>query len=246
VPPRLSDAVKVAIMQPYFLPYIGYWQLIAVVDKFVILDDVNYINRGWINRNRITVNGSPSWMTLPLQGASQNKLISELDFVLNSDWRSRLGKTVRHAYSKAPNFEFAFTLFDELLEQAQGNLSSFLVTTMKRLCSVFGIATEILPTSRVFQKNGLTGAERLVDICRQVGATAYVNPPGGKELYDNQPFNAAAIDLYFLSPQIADLDLCFGSREGASLSILDPLMHNSAEAVARCILTKQTIEKKSA
>ena len=82
--------MRIAVMQPYFLPYIGYWQLIRAVDTFVILDDVNYINRGWINRNRISIRGEPCWMTLPLVGASQNKLISEINLLPDDGWKSRL------------------------------------------------------------------------------------------------------------------------------------------------------------
>jgi len=236
--------VKVAIMQPYFLPYIGYWQLIAAVDKFVILDDVNYINRGWINRNRIAVNGSPHWMTLPLQSASQNKLICELDLVADDNWRVRLRRTVRHAYSKAPNLDFASALFDELLHQAHGNLSSFLFKTIVWLCSVFRIETEIVPSSRIFPKKGLTGSERLIDICKQLGATQYVNPPGGTELYKAHEFSEAKIMLCFLRPQLEYADLDCGSNDGTMLSILDTLMFNQVNEVVRCVFEKRILDPK--
>jgi len=238
--------MKVAIMQPYFLPYIGYWQLIASVDKFVILDDVNYINRGWINRNRIAVNGSPNWMTLPLHGASQNKMICELDLITGHEWRANLGNTVRRAYSKAPNFDFTFAVFNDLLQHAQGNLSSFLFKTITRLCSALGVTTEIVPTSRHFPKSGLKGSDRLIDICNRIGATEYINPPGGKDLYNTRDFSASGIALYFLSPQMDSLSVNLGAPEGASLSILHLLMHNPAESLARCANRKQTLEQKSA
>jgi hypothetical protein len=96
--------MKLAIMQPYIFPYIGYFQLIKAVDKFVIYDDVNFINRGWINRNRILVNGKDSLFTIPLKEASQNKLINDIDVNWDDAWKSKWLKTLEQSYKKAPIF----------------------------------------------------------------------------------------------------------------------------------------------
>ena len=231
-------------MQPYFLPYIGYWQLIAAVDVFVLLDDVHYINRGWIARNRIASGGRAQWLTLPLQGASQNRLICDLDLVADDGWRARTEKTVRYSYSKAPCFDSTFSLFSELLVQAQGNLSLFLATSIARIASLLGVGTEIIPTSRVFPKGELRGQQRIIDICKRLGATEYVNPPGGTELYEAGEFREAEIGLYFLRPQLADSGLLSGASDGTILSILDTLMMNDVGAVARCVSESRTFEPK--
>ena len=97
--------MKVAIMQPYFLPYIGYWNLIQAVDKFIIPDDVNFIKGGWINRNKIIVGGRPFWVSIPLVGVSQNKLIYDLDILADNGWRERVRKTVQETYSNSKNHE---------------------------------------------------------------------------------------------------------------------------------------------
>ena len=232
-------------MQPYFLPYIGYWQLISAVDKFVLLDDVNYITRSWISRNRIANKGNVLWLTLPIKGASQNKLICELDIFQDDGWRTRMEKTVRHSYGKAPFFEIVFPFFSEILVKSQGNLSKFLASTIVKVASFLGIRTEIIPTSQVFLKGGLRGPQRIIDICKRLGASEYVNPPGGTELYEAGEFREAEIGLYFLRPQLADSDLRSGSDDGTTLSILDTLMMNDFGTVSRCVAENRTLETKS-
>jgi hypothetical protein len=227
--------MKVAVMQPYFLPYIGYWQLISSVEAFVILDDVNYINRGWIARNRIAQSGVPLWLTLPLQGASQNKLIYTLDIAPDDGWRSRTLRTVRHAYGRAPCYQAIYGLFADLLGEAQGNLSSFLEGTIRRVLRFLDIEVEIIPTSRIIPKRGLKGSQRIIDICRSIGATEYVNLPGGVNLYHPAAFDEAGILLKVLRPQLENARLSSGANAGEVLSILDVLMMNKKDAVRRAV-----------
>ena len=94
--------MKIGIMQPYFLPYIGYWQLLNAVDKYVIYDDVNYIKGGWINRNRILINKEPKYFNVKLNGASPNKLINEVEVSNDNIWQKKLLKTIEENYKKAP------------------------------------------------------------------------------------------------------------------------------------------------
>src|ERR1700685_1012716 len=101
--------MRLSIMQPYTFPYIGYYQLIKAVDKFVIYDDVNYINKGWINRNKVLVNGKPFLFTFPLKEASQNKVINNIEIQENDSWKKKFLKTIEQAYKKAPHFEKVFS-----------------------------------------------------------------------------------------------------------------------------------------
>jgi hypothetical protein len=221
-------------MQPYFLPYIGYWQLIAAVDQFVVLDDVHFINRGWINRNRIVVNNSPAWLTLPLKKASQNKLIHEIEIQDDDGWRKRMEKTLACSYSKASEFFALSNFMAESIQKAQGNLSSYLSDTISRICEMLQIQTQITPTSRNFPKGDLRGQERILDICKQLSATVYINPPGGRALYQAEMFEAQGIQLRFLeAPSKTNLSSGLGNAE--QLSILDTLMHNSQEDIRRVI-----------
>jgi hypothetical protein len=224
--------MKVGIMQPYFLPYIGYFQLMAAVDKFVLLDDVNFINRGWVNRNRIAVNGQPSWLTVPLSGASQNRLIREIDIAPDDGWVRKMHRAVAVAYAKAPEADSVIPIFESWLSKAAGNLADFLLLTLSETAARLGIETEILPTSSIFPKNGHKGQERILNICRELGASSYINPPGGRELYDRGLFSDARMELSFLRPNLGALRLA-GPPGDASLSILHILMHKSREEAAQ-------------
>lgn len=226
--------MRVGIMQPYFLPYIGYWQLIGCVDYFVVLDDVNYISRGWINRNRIVVNGRPFWLTIPLQKSSQNKLINELLIQGDDGWKHHMLRTLSFAYSKAELFPEIFRLFSESLELAEGNLSRYLSNLIYCLSEKLCALPSFIPTSAIFSKGQLKGQDRILDICVQLGASEYVNLPGGRALYDEEKFYANRIKLQFLE-QPKTMSLSSGLEIEGSLSILDTLMHNSLCDVRRSV-----------
>lgn len=233
--------MRIAIMQPYFLPYLGYWQLIAAVDCFVVLDDVNFIKGGWVNRNRVVVGGKPSWLTLPLVGASPNRLICEIDIKPDDGWRAKLQRMVAMNYAKAPHLSEGLPWFESCLERASGNLSEYLVDSVVSLCTRLGVTTEIIPSSRPFDAGGLRGSERIVDMCCRLGATYYVNPPGGKDLYSIDNFAKHGIRLEFLEPQLANACLAAGVDGGSSLSILHLMMHNSTAALAEAIGSYRTV-----
>jgi WbqC-like protein family len=218
--------MKLAIMQPYLFPYLGYWQLMAAVDMFVILDDVNYINRGWINRNRVAVNGKPTWMTVPLVGASQNRLISEIDIVRDNGWKNKMERMIVESYAQAPEARTALPLFNRWLEGASGNLSRSLYESIKDVAVYLGITTTIIPSSSVYPKNGLKGQHRILDICQREGAITYVNPPGGRDMYDTVLFRRAGIELLFLEPNLHVGRLRSGANDGTVLSILDHMLCN--------------------
>ena len=136
--------MKLAIMQPYFVPYIGYWQLMNAVDKYVVYDDVNYINRGWINRNRIVVNGEIKYFNVPIIGASQNKKINEI--YINHDKR-QIDKNLRMlelSYKKAPFFEPVYTLMKNIMYSDKQKLSEYLFDSLKSINEYIGIETELL------------------------------------------------------------------------------------------------------
>jgi hypothetical protein len=234
--------MRIAVMQPYFFPYLGYWQLIQAVDKFVVLDDVNYINRGWINRNRISVHGEPFWMTLPLVGASQNRMISDIDILPDDGWKSRLLKKVEDSYQGEASFPATMQVLREVVQCAQGNLSVFLAASIQRICDLLGLAAEIIPTSRIFPKEALKGQHRILDICTKLGADEYLNPPGGRDLYDSKFFSGRGIKLIFLDAPQSCLGLKSGSQSGDTLSLLDTLMMNPLEDVSSAV-SKFQIQK---
>lgn len=222
--------MKLAIMQPYFFPYIGYWQLLSCVDKFVIYDDVNYIKKGWINRNRILVNGEAAFTTLPLAGASQNLKINEISVKFDVAARRKLVKTIEFNYKKSPFYSEMFPLFEKILMDETKNLSEYLYRHITQIAELLQIDTEIVKTSSVYGNSNLTGQQRILDICKKEHASVYINPIGGIELYDAPRFNDEKITLFFLKtiPEVYDQR---ANDFVPYLSIIDILMETGVAGV---------------
>ena len=220
----------VAIMQPYLFPYIGYWQLLHAADCFVVYDDVNYINRGWINRNRILINDAPGLITLPLLQASQNRKIADIEIAPQARWQRRLLRTLEMAYRKAPCFDQVFPLLEQILGHDERNLAAFLSQQLHTLARFMGLQTRIVTSSTVYRNDHLAAQERILDICRQERATRYINAQGGRALYEPSAFAQQGIDLRF----IAMRPLPYRQRgEGftAYLSIIDALMEVGPDGI---------------
>ena len=214
---------KLAIMQPYFFPYIGYWQLMHAVDRFVVYDDVHYIKGGWINRNRLLINGEPAYMTAPLHQASSFKRISDITLMPSPAWRDRLVKQIEMTYRKAPGFTEVFPVVERLIRHETDNLSDFLLHQLQTLAAFMGIDTEFVVSSRCYGNDELAGQARILDICKREGAHTYVNARGGQALYDADTFHDAGIELRFIAMRA----LPYKQRSAGfvpHLSIIDALM----------------------
>jgi WbqC-like protein len=220
--------MKLAIMQPYFLPYLGYFQLMAAVDKFVIYDDVRFIQRGWINRNRILLHGNEHLFVIPLRGASQNQRINQIELLPEAKWREKLLQTLRHAYHRAPKFKSAFPLVYEIINFAEQNLAAYLLNSLRMIKSYLSIETDLVPSSAIYQNQSLKGQARILDICQREKASVYLNLSGGKNLYDPESFRRYGITLRFLESAPIRYQQ-FDSEFYPSLSIVDMLMFNSRE-----------------
>ncbi len=228
-------------MQPYFFPYIGYFQLISSADKFILYDDVNYINRGWINRNNVLVDGKSSLITLPLKGASQNKLIYEVDIENEGKGIEKLIKTIHFNYKKAPHFDRVIPLIEGAFENASKNIAEFNFLELKLVCNYLGIETHIESTSRSYNNSNLKGAERILDICLRESAKVYINPIGGTELYQKEAFVERGIDLFFLKPMLTEYKQ-FNQSFVPWLSIIDVLMFNTIEQTKQLLKQYQLVE----
>lgn len=224
----------IAIMQPYFLPYIGYFQLMAAVDKFVVFDDVNFINRGWINRNRLLLNGGAHTFTVPLRGASQNRLICEIELDDDPGWREKLLRTIRQAYGRAPCYVQVSALLKDLINYPSIRLDEFLLNSLREIVRYLSLEVEIVGTSRIYENAHLKGQERIFDICRQERASVYINPIGGVDLYDRASFSERELSLNFLRSRPVSYSQGKGEHV-AWLSIMDVLMFNEPTAVRRLL-----------
>ena len=225
----------VAIMQPYFLPYIGYYQLIAAADLFVVYDTIKYTKSGWINRNRLLRNGEPAVFTLPLRHGADHLDICERELAPTFRADTLLNQ-VRGAYRRAPYYEPTVHLLEEMLRTDEVNLFGFLERSLATVCRYLGIPTETRRSSEVELETGLHAQDRVIAICRATGAAVYINPPGGVELYSAFAFAAQNIALRFLAPELAEYPQ-FGGPFVPRLSILDVLMFNPLATVAESVQT---------
>ena len=190
--------MTLAIMQPYFMPYIGYMQLMNAVDTFVLYDDVAFINRGWINRNRLLINGQEYMFTVPLRDASQNKRINEVALADDPKWRSKLLKTIEQGYRKAPHYGTVMPVIENSINFVTGSIADLAHHSLVQLSQYLGLTTRLVASSSIYDNSHLKAQERILDICRQENATRYINPIGGIELYDKPTFARAGIELNFI------------------------------------------------
>jgi hypothetical protein len=222
--------MKLGIMQPYIFPYIGYFQLINAVDKFVIYDDVNFINKGWINRNRILNNGKDSLFSIPLREASQNKLINEIEVNWDAAWKSKFLKTLEQCYKKAPFYQEILPIIEQTLSLDDEVISKVIENNLRLICHYLEIKTEIISSSDIYKNVHLKAQERILDICLQENATQYINPIGGLELYNKEFFEAKNIKMDFIKSNPIDYKQ-YKNEFVPWLSMIDVLMFNSKEQI---------------
>jgi len=210
------------------------------VNKFVVLDDVNYINRGWVNRNRLLVNGAAHTFTIPLSGASQNKLICDIELANENSWRDKLMRTIRQSYKQAPCYIPVSELLESLINYPAMRLDEFLFNSLSEIVSYLALDVEIVTTSRLYNNAHLKGQDRILNICKQEQAHIYINPIGGVDLYDHTIFLAQDIQLYFLRSR--PISYYQGKTEHIPwLSILDVLMFNEPAAVRQLLAERDLV-----
>lgn len=224
--------MKIAIMQPYVFPYIGYFQLYAAADLFISLEDVNYIRSGWINRNKIMVNGIPSYITFPIKNASQNRYINKHYIIWDNIWPNKMLKKIRHAYSNELYFDEVYPEIENLFTRhGKEGIVTFANVVLLHFGDLLGIKTKFQWSSR-YPKGDLRGQDRLIDICKKTGADTYINAIGGKELYNACEFKP--INLKFI--QRTDNE--------NYLSIIDILMRRGWEKTSELVNQYELINGK--
>lgn len=223
--------MSIGIMQPYFFPYIGYFQLIKKVDIFVIADDLHYIKNSFINKNFILLNHEAFRLSLQLKGASQNKLINEIEVGSNN---SKLLETIRRAYKKAPYFNDVFPLIEEIMLSKENNLARFLGDSLMKISNYLGIEVEILYSSKIEKDNSLKYEERIIDICKRLEGKHYINAIGGKTLYSKENFRKEDLTLQFISspPYVYKQ---FNDNFIPDLSMIDLMMFNSKDNLTQLL-----------
>lgn len=225
--------MKVAIMQPYFFPYIGYFQLIAAVDQFVVYDNIKYTKKGWINRNRFLQNGKDAMFSLSLKKDSDYLDVCERELATDFD-RERLLNQLRGAYRRAPHFDQTFPLIEQVVRYPEPNLFLFLHNGIVQVCAHLGITTKIIVSSEVDIDHQLRAQDKVLALCGALDATAYVNTIGGVGLYSKKTFQEKEIELQFIQSKPFDY-VQFDDAFVPWLSIIDVLMFNTLDAIKACV-----------
>jgi hypothetical protein len=228
--------MRLGIMQPYFLPYIGYWQLMNAVDKFVVYDNVQFIKKGWINRNRILLNAKEFSIKIPIKSDSYSLDINERsisDRYFDKDVHE-LVRTIRYSYRKAPYFNTVMPIMEKCFLFEEKKLSNFILNSIKIISEYLEIATEIILSSKIKVGHFLKGQERIIGICKNLSATSYVNPIGGLKLYDSKLFESNGIELRFLESTINEYKQ-FCNEFVPNLSIIDVMMFNSKDDIKKML-----------
>lgn len=222
--------MKLGIMQPYFMPYIGYWQLMNLVDQYVIYDDVNFIKGGWINRNRILVNGAPKYFNVPMLGSSSNVLINEVRVDHNAAVTRKSLRSIEGAYKKAPYFDIVNPMLEEILWCGEDNIAKYIEHSFRVICKYLDIRTELIVSSDLDKDTALKGQDKVIAICRLLGATEYYNAIGGRELYSYEAFREHGLQLKFVETKNIVYQQ-FDNTFQPNLSIIDVMMFNSRDKI---------------
>lgn len=232
--------MKIGIVQPYFLPYIGYFALINAVDKFVYFDDVQYIRRGWVNRNRIKIVDTWHYITLSVNKAPVSSKINEVHVADDENEINKIKKSIERSYRKAPYYdEVEELIFDSFI--LGENISNLNIILTNRICNYLNINTEMYVSSEIKKDNSLKGEEKIINICKILGGDHYINPIGGVQLYSKEKFLESGIKLNFIRMN----EIVYLQGKGdfiPNLSIIDTLMWNSKEDVKSMLYDYTLVE----
>jgi hypothetical protein len=235
---------SIAVMQPYIFPYVGYFQLIKAVDEFVFYDDVNFIKQGWINRNKILINGKASVFTIPLLKASSFKLIkdTEINAGLYPKWKKKFLKSIQQNYTKAEYFEPAYRIIENVLSKnSVTTISELAIHSVKSISDYLELDIKFYTSSEKFpQFFDLERTLRLKQICGALGADVYINSIGGQDLYNKEDFHKEGLNLNFINSALKPYQQ-FENEFVAGLSIIDVLMFNSKEEVNKMLKNFQVL-----
>lgn len=234
-------------MQPYIFPYMGYFQLIASSDTFVYYDDVSFIKQGWINRNRILVNGEEHLFSIPLENISSSEEIRDTHVSGNEygRWSRKFVKTLRFAYAGASCHDKVYPMLKRFFEKEYANIAVMAQASVELVLDHAGVEANTVRSSEAYDNQHLAGQDRVLDICKQEGADRYINPPGGAELYDPSVFAQEGLQLRFLEPDLPAYPQANADEHVPGLSIIDVMMHCDAARIGDVMKRGALVEKQA-
>lgn len=230
----------VAIMQPYFFPYLGYFQLIAHVDQFVLYDDIEFSKQTWITRNRILSGSEWRYINLAIKRDSDFLDICQRELSPEFD-RQKLLRVIHHTYGKAPFFEEMRDVVTPIIENREQNLFRYLRDSIVYLSRCLGANTTFIDSSQIGIDRAMRGQERVISTCLQLNATRYTNPIGGMKMYDRNVFRQSHVELNFLEASLLPYNQ--GSVQFVpGLSIIDILAWTGISETKRMISSDYVIK----
>lgn len=225
--------MKLGIMQPYFFPYIGYWQLINAVDVFVVYDNIQYTKKGWFNRNRILQNVMSKTFSVALTKDHAYKNVCER-FISDEYKRKKLISIIKNSYNKAPFFNESVGIIEDIINYNNSNLFNYIYNSIVNLCNYYDINTQIVISSSLDIDHNLKGEEKVLEICKNLNCTSYINAIGGQKLYDKEKFKQQGIELSFIKTNPIEYKQ-FNNPFIENLSIIDVMMFNNKETVQKLL-----------
>ena len=228
--------MKVAMMQPYLFPYLGYFQLVNAVDVFVFADDVNFIKGGFINRNKILFKNEERYVTVPLIKRSQNKLIKEIRICKETKgYPKNILSTIQQTYAKSPFFNDVFPIIESIFNSEVDSISKLATSSVEIVSKYLEINVDFKFSSESFSHTKVQERSmRLINITKELGGDTYMNPIGGTKIYDKEFFKSKGIKLNFLESD-AILYAQYNDKFIPNLSIIDVMMFNSIEDVHKLL-----------
>jgi hypothetical protein len=242
MPDTGCSRMKLAIMQPYFFPYVGHFDLIFQADFWVVFDTPQFIQKGWVSRNRVLhpVSGW-QYVIVPREKHPFSTPINEVRIADDPEWRIRIIGQLQHYKKKAPFFGTVHDLVSECLYGGDEYLSQLNVRTLERVCEYLEIPFQysVFSEMEVGRKDISSSTERALRLAKQLGADEYINPGGGAHLFDPAEFNAAGVKLTIQTP-VDFFYECPGYEFEPNLSIIDVMMWNSVEDVRDYLVSRST------
>jgi len=240
----------VSIMQPYFLPYIGYLQLIANSDEFIFFDEVQYNTRSWMNRNRIlhpNKNISYQYISVPIKKHSQGTLIKDVIINYIEKWENKiLGQITMYKKLNAPFYRETRALLIELFNKKYTSFLELCIESIKRICNYLEIDFKYEIASNITYRKDLINepGDWALAISKRLKAETYINPYGGYEIFDEEKFNNSNINLRFLKPNLSAYKQSKRTDFFKGLSIIDILMFNSKKEIKDMLFKDFKLYKK--
>ena len=230
--------MKLAIMQPYFLPYLGYFSLIKHTDEFILFDTVQFIRHGWIERNRI-LKPSNGWqyIMVPLKKHSRETIIKDIEINNDQQWKEKILAQLQHYKKQAPYFSNVIDILNEIFSKEYATIVDLNLASLKTVCNYLGINTpiQVFSLMNIDIEPANAPDEWALNICKALGnVDEYWNPPGGQSFFDRKKYENAGINLKFHSAILTDYDQKRNVFE-PGLSIIDVMMFNSVDEINKML-----------